>query len=114
MKLIEKLKWLWDPRTDKQKAYAEWDRSAPLMRRTQQIEVHIIDLFGPLTTSYSVEDWESGFGNERWASNEELFDYFVQEWINKCMKTGFQFEGVRYAPATIDRIVLGDKTLEEI
>lgn len=61
MGILDTLKWLWDPRTDRQKEYERWDNETPLQRRTQKLKVVTKDDFGKRThgIEYSLEDWEA-------------------------------------------------------
>jgi len=57
MSFIEKMKWFWDPRTDEDKAYDEWDAKTPLQKRTQKFFVYIHNCEDPFELSYSESDF---------------------------------------------------------
>jgi len=114
MKLFEKLQWFWDPRSDNEKAYAKWDSETPLQRRTQKLNVHIKSSSTPIAISYSREDWASGLGNLRWASNKDTFDSFLKEWLANRGSKGITIDSVWYSPESIERIELGEQIVEAI
>lgn len=116
MKIIDTIKWLWDPRTEKQKAYEEWDRKTPLQRRTQELHVFIRgEVDEPFVVEYMAKDWVLGTGEAvRWASNTDSFTDELIRWISRCGTQGIIVDGVWYSPAMIERIEMGESRLEAI
>ena len=116
MGILDTLKWLWDPRTDEQKEYEQWDSETPLQKRTQKLRVIVKGENGKLThrIEYSLEDWKTGMGTMRWASDEQTFEHFLNEWIADRATQGIRIDSVWYSPETIERIELGEQKLELI
>ena len=105
MSLIEKLKWFWNPRTEEEKRY----ETDPLRRYTQEVRVFINDIEVPFERVLEFEDQEiSG-----WYFRVNLEDD-VRDWLNKRVEKGIRIDNVWYPPAMIERIELGEHTVEEI
>lgn len=115
MKIIDTIKWLWDPRTEKEKAYDKWNRETPLQRREQKIAIYIKNREEPIITTVRVVDFETGgSGTLRYASSENCFNTMVNEWLDNRAKNGIRIDSVWYSPETILRIELGESKLEAI
>lgn len=109
MTLIEKLKWFWNPQTEAEKAY----ETDPLRRRNQFMKVYVKGLDKPLDRVYSQED----FGNHDWVfrnANENSFNSDLNNWLAKRGSNGIRVDNVWYAPESIERIELGEQTVEEL
>lgn len=110
MRIMEKLKRVWDPHTDEDKAYQKWDRKTPRQRREQKLAVHIKDHEEPLIVRYIQED-----DRVRWASNKGTFDSYLNSWLTERGSRGIRLGSVWYSPEVILRIELvGESKLEEI
>jgi hypothetical protein len=105
MGLVDTLKWLWDPRTDEQKRY----ETDPLRRYTQHLTVYIKGVGKPFERYIEFED--SNFGD--WYIRVDLDDD-IREWLNNRAKKGIKVDDVWYPPDMIERIELGEHTVEEI
>ncbi len=105
MGLVDTLKWLWDPRTDEQKRY----ETDPLRRYTQYLKVYIKGIDAPFERCIEFEDTKYG----DWYFRANL-DYDVREWLNDRATKGIKLSSVWYAPDMIERIELGEHTVEEI
>lgn len=113
MSFIEKLKWLWDTRTDEEKDYDDWNHHAPLMTRSQQLNVYIKNEKSPRVITFKRKDFVGGFGIIRVASDESLFNDVLGNWIKECFVNGIRIKSVWYGPESILRIELGEQTLKE-
>lgn len=114
MKIIEKLLWIYDPRTDEKKAYEKWDKTTPLQKRTQKLLVHVKDAHAPLVYNYVKEDWKFGKENHRWASSEKNFNVGLKIWLKKRATEGIMIGDIWYGPESVLRIELGEQTLEDL
>lgn len=114
MGLFSALKWIWDPRTEEDKIYDDWDKKTPLQIREQTLFVFIKDLKEPLVVTFSRKDWNGGFGTMRWASDKKTFDSLLAEWIGDRGHLGIHIDSVWYSPKNIERIELGDSELKPI
>lgn len=105
MKLIDTLKWLWDPRTEDQKKYEE----DPLQRHTQELKIYIKDIETPFERVIEFDDFRMGsIGSYRYDVTD------VNEWLNKRAKNGIKLNNVWYSPAQIARIEIGEFRSENI
>jgi len=103
MGLLDTLKWLWDPSTPRQKAYAAWDNATPLQTHTQYFTVWLTGIAEPFEISNKVYDFAGGsFGNIR----INLDDY-TQRRRDKWGAHGITIQGVFYPPARIEKIEIG-------
>jgi hypothetical protein len=114
MSLIEKLKNFWDPRTDKEKAYDEWDRVTPMQKRTQTLRVYVRDRQEPFTVKYTLKDWRWSGEIMRRASDKQTFNRCLSDWIEDRGTKGIRDGAVWYSPESILRIELGEQTVEAI
>lgn len=114
MKMLETLKWLWDPRSDEQKAYAKWEQETPLQRRTQELVIYIRDREEPFRCDYKQEDFQSGDWSWRRASSVSVFNGYLNDWLNDRGSKGIRIDDVWYSPEVIERIELGKSVLEPI
>ena len=106
MKLLDTLKWLWDPRTEEQKRY----ETDPLCRYTQNFRIYIKDVPDPFVRVLDYEDTRYGsFGVFR-----VDLDWNVQEWLSNRGSKGVTIDQVWYAPDQIVRIEIGEHTVENI
>lgn len=105
MGIIDTLKWLWDPRTDEQKRY----ETDPLRRYTQEVQVYIKGIETPFDRIIEFEDTEYG----DWLMRVDI-DCDVQEWLDNRAKKGVMIDNVWYSPAQIDRIKIGNVTVEDL
>jgi hypothetical protein len=109
MSLIEKLKWFWNPQTEAEKAY----ETDPLRRRNQLLKVYIKGVDNPFIRVYSQEDVRGRdwvFRN----ANENSFNSDLNSWLDKRGSDGIRIGNVWHAPESIDRIELGQQTVEEL
>ena len=110
MGLIDTLKWLWDPREPEQKAYDAWDAVTPLQRHTQHLQIYIKGQAEPFARILEYQDKNYGsLGNWRIDLDDR-----VSEWLGRCGTKGVQIDSVWYSPDQIERIELGEKTVEPI
>lgn len=109
MSLIEKLKWFWNPQTEEEKAY----ETDPLRRRNQFMKVYVKGLDNPFVKVYSQEDVKVNDWVFRDA-NENSFNSDLNDWLAKRGSNGIRIDNVWYAPESIDRIELGQQTVEEL
>ena len=105
MGIVSTLKWLWDPRTDEQKSY----ETDPLCRYTQEVRVFINGIEEPFVRILEYEDMEFGDWIYR-----AFIDDKVKEWLDHRGEKGIKLDDVWYPPAMIERIELGEQTVEEI
>jgi len=105
MSIIEKLKWLWDPRTEEEKRY----ETDPLRCYTQEVRVFINNIETPFERVLEFEDREIS----DWILRVD-FDYDMRDWLNRRGEKGIRIDDVWYPPAMIERIELGKHTVEEI
>lgn len=111
MGLIATLKWLWDTRSDEEKAYDVWDKITPLHRKTQTMKIFIKDLAEPVEVTFSIKDRMTGFGTWRVTEN---FNDCASEWLDARGKNGIRIDDVWYAPEQIVRIECGDIETSDI
>ena len=103
MGLLDTLKWLWDPSTPEQKAYAAWDAATPLQTHTQHFTVWLTGIAEPFELSTEFHDFYGGsFGNMRID-----VDYYTQRLRDKWGANGITIRGVFYPPARIEKIEIG-------
>lgn len=114
MSFIEKLKWLWDPRTEDDKAYAKWNAETPLQCRTQRLRVYIQGEAEPILTDYVQEDWEQEGYTMRWATSDTSFNRHLTDWLARRGTNGIKIDNVWYSPESIVRIELGESVLEDL
>ena len=112
MGLISTLKWLYDPRTDEQKAYDEWNEKTPIQCRTQDLYVFIRGREEPFVVEFTKTDEVYGDFSLRWASNYKTFISYLEDWIEARWTKGIHVDGVWYSPEMIERIELGESKLE--
>jgi hypothetical protein len=112
MKLIETLKWMWDPRTDEEKAYAEWDRATPLQKRTVTLLIYIDGIDTPFEHECAFRDFEFMGEIYRDATNEKYFNDEVKGYLGKIPKNGITIGDVWYPPKSINRVEIGKNRLE--
>jgi hypothetical protein len=105
MGIIDTLKWLWDPRSEDEKRY----KTDPLRKHSQKLKVYLRDTEQPLEITFTRSDFQTGFGPLRYD-----IDYEVNRWLRGRTSNGIQVDGVWYSPNQIERIELGEKTVEEI
>ena len=106
MKLIDTLKWLWDPRSEEQKRYDE----DPLQRYTQTLHIYIKDVPDPFVRVLDYEDTRFGsLGVFRVDLGRN-----VQEWLSNRGSKGVTIDQVWYSPEQIVRIEIGEHTVELI
>src|SRR6056297_1381696 len=105
MGIINTLKWLWDPRTEEEKRY----ETDPLRYYTQEVRVFINNIETPFERVLEFEDREIS----DWILRVNLEDD-VRDWLNKRGEKGIRIDNVWYPPAMIERIELGEHTVEEI
>ena len=109
MSLLEKLKSMFDTRTEVEKAY-EMD---PLRRRTQYMKVYIKDISAPFIKIYSQADKKYNdlvFRN----ANLDSFNSDLNCWLAKRGSDGIRIDDVWYGPESIVRIELGQQTVEDL
>ncbi len=109
MSLIEKLKSMFDTRTEAEKAY----QNDPLRRRTQYMKVYVKGLDKPLIRVYSREDFTVGHYMFRNA-DVNSFNPDLNRWLAERGSNGIRIDNIWYAPESIDRIELGEQTVEEL
>jgi hypothetical protein len=109
MGLIDTLKWLWDPTTEEQRQYRAWNAQTPLQRHIQHIRIYIKGIDVPFKVTLKFEDKELG----DWLMRVDLDDD-VRAWLSRRAKNGVTVDDVWYAPNMIERIELGEKTVESI
>lgn len=103
MGLLDTLKWMWDPRTDDEKAYAAWDAATPLKTYTQHFTVWLTGIAEPFELSTKFRDFAGGgVGNIR-----VDIDYHTQALRDKWGTKGITIRGVFYPPARIEKIEIG-------
>ena len=103
MGLLDTLKWLWDPSTPEQKAYAAWDKATPLQTHTQHFTVWLTGIVEPFELSTEFHDFHGGsFGNMRID-----VDYYTQRLRDKWGTKGITIRGIFYPPARIEKIEIG-------
>jgi hypothetical protein len=110
MNLIKTLKWLWDPRTEEEKAYDAWNAATPLRLHTQTVMVYIKNTEKPFVRVLEFKEFEFG-SMGKWRVN---LDERVADWIAFRFTNGIGINSVWYAPNQIERIELGEKTVEPI
>ncbi len=106
MKLIDTVKWLWDPRSKEQKRYDE----GPLQRYIQTLNIYIKDVPDPFVRVLDYEDTRYG---SLGVFRVDL-DCRVNEWLVNRGTNGVKIDQVWYAPDQIVRIELGEQTVEVI
>jgi hypothetical protein len=109
MSLLEKLKSMFDTRTEAEKAY----ETDPLRRRKQHMKVYIKDISAPFIKIYSQEDekyYDCVFRN----ANLDPFNSDLNRWLAKRGSDGIRIDDVWYGPESIVRIELGQQTVEEL
>ena len=114
MGIVNTLKWLWDTRTEDERAYSKWSKQAPLQRRTQQIFVYIKDREEPLSCNVVDTDVRTSDWTYRRASNENIFNDYLNDWLGERVSKGIRIDNVWYSPETIVRIEMGESRLEAI
>ena len=103
MGLLDTLKWLWDPSTPEQKAYAAWDKATPLQTHTQHFTVWLTGIVEPFELSTEFHDFHGGsFGNMR----IDVY-YYTQRLRDKWGTKGITIRGIFYPPARIEKIEIG-------
>jgi len=105
MSFIEKLKWIWDPRTDEEKRHV----TDPLRRYTQEFRVFVNNIEEPFERVLEFEDKEYN----GWYLRVDL-EEDVRKWLDRRGEKGVRIDDVWYPPAMIKRIELGKHTVEEI
>ncbi len=105
MKLLDTLKWMWDPRTEDQKRY----ETDPLRRYTQNFRIYIKGVDTPFNRVIEFDD--ASFGN--FMMRVHLEDD-VREWLDKRATKGITIDKTWYAPDQIVRIEIGEHTVENI
>ncbi len=105
MGLVDTLKWLWDPRSEEQKRY----EAQPLRRYNQNFEIYIKGIDTPFERYVEFED--SAFGD--WEFRVNLGEE-VQEWLSRRAEKGITIDKTWYAPDMIERIEIGEHTVETI
>ena len=111
MGLFSTLKWMWDPRTAEEKAYEQWDKTAPLRRKTQTMTVYIKDIADPIAVSFSLKDRITGFGTWRVT---EYFEDYANDWLKERAKHGIRIDDVWYSPDQLVRIECGEIETSDI
>ena len=111
MGILDTLAWLWDPRDKDQKAYDAWNKTEPLQRHTQELDVYIVGIEQPFKRVLTFEDFEIGgiFDTMRVNLDDE-----VSQWLARRGRNGVKIDDVWYSPSQIERIELGKKTVESI
>jgi hypothetical protein len=110
MGLFDTLKWLWDPREPEQKAYDAWDKATPLQRHRQTLLIYIKGQSEPFVRILEYEDVSVGdLGNWRVDLDDK-----VRGWLGRRGTKGVQIDSVWYSPDQIERIEIGEKTVEPI
>lgn len=103
MGLFKTLKWLWDPRSDEDKAYAAWDAATPLQTHTQYFTVWLTGIAEPFELSTKFHDFSAGgLGNMRMD-----VEYCTQSMSDKWGAKGITIRGVFYPPSRIEKIEIG-------
>ncbi len=105
MGLVDTLKWLWDPTTEKQKRY----ETDPLRRYTQTLTIYIKGIDTPFERVLEFEDVSVG----DWEFRVDL-DNDVRDWLDKRSEKGVTIGKTWYAPDQIVRIEIGEHAVEEI
>ena len=85
--MFDKLKWLWDPRSDVKKAFDKWDEETPLKTHTLTISVTFLDKREPHTVSFDVSDFETGLDKYRYNS-ENIFAIWTANVVSKGLRIG--------------------------
>ena len=111
MSLWEKLKWMWDPRTDEEKAYAEWNRVTPIQKRTVTLYVAIEGKSTDLQMRYTVKDEYLGDDVVRWATDDSLFRSRLKDYLQDIPEKGLMAGKYWYAPKTISKVFVGETEL---
>jgi hypothetical protein len=106
MGIVSTLKWLWDPRTEEQKRY----ETDPLRRYTQQFMIYIKDIETVFEKNIVFEDQD--FGSD-WILRVHIKSD-VQNWLDARAEKGVKLDDAWYPPAMIERIEVGELTVEEI
>lgn len=114
MGIVSTLKWLWDPRTEDEKSYSKWSEQAPLQRRTQELVIYIRDRTEPFRCDYTQEDFRTSDWTFRRASNDGIFNDYLNEWLGERGSKGIRIDDIWYSPEMIERIELGESVLEAI
>jgi hypothetical protein len=109
MGLISALKWMWDPTSDEDKKYKEWNKNTPLQRHTQDMLIYIKGVDTPFHREISFEDADVS----EWLIRCHL-DYEVRQWLAGCGTKGVKMDNVWYAPSMIERIELTERRVETI
>jgi hypothetical protein len=110
MGILDTLKWLWDPRDPDQKTYNAWDAVTPLQRHTQKAIIYIKNVDEPFFRVIECEDRDCG-SLGKWRVD---IDDRVSTWLAQRGTKGIRIDDIWYAPDQIERIELGEKTVESI
>lgn len=114
MNIIEKLKWAWDPRTEEEKLAQKIEKATPLQCRTQHLKVYISGTQDPYEMTFSKKDQNFGSMGTLRLAGKESFKGFLNEWLDARGHKGIRIGSVWYSPESIERIELGDQTVENI
>jgi hypothetical protein len=106
MGLISTLKWLWDPRTEEQKT----SQKGPLRRFTQHCIIHIIGVEETFEKYIVFEDKDF---YDDWVFRVDI-KHDIKNWLGARAEKGVKLNDVWYPPSMIERIELGELTVEEI
>lgn len=110
MRILDTLKWLWDPRDAGEKAYDAWNTKTPLQRHMQTVFIYIKGQDTPFKRGLVYEDISLGsLGNYRVDIDDK-----VTTWLGRRGTKGVKIDNVWYAPDQIERIEIGEKTVESI
>lgn len=86
-----------------------------LKRRKVEVRAYIRDLPEPVDTVWIVEDRDvDGDWYWAWASNDESFKEEINKKITNSFTKGFKCGNTWYAPSLIQRIELGEETVEDL
>ena len=111
MSLWEKLKWMWDPRTEEEKAYAEWNRVTPLQKRSVTLYISIAGKSASLEMRYTLKDEYLGDDIVRWATDDSLFRSRLKDYLQDIPEKGLMVGNYWYSPKMISKVFVGEKEL---
>jgi len=113
MRFWNTLKRLWDPRTEEEKAYDDWDKKTPLQRKTVKLQIFSAGMKEPEIGSFTTKDIDTkSFGILRFASDDNIFRKLLTAHISAITSKGHLINNVWYSP--IERIEISKSTLEII
>ena len=83
-------------------------------RRVQCLKVFIKGINKPFEINFTREDYNIGDWRYDEASNLETFENQLKTYLDARGTKGIRIEDTWYSPASIDRIVLGEMTYQEL